>query len=117
MHLQNDNAAKNFLRGVLLTWVPFLLFMIPIFASAFRGINNSKATGLAALAGGIAEGLATFGLGAIFITQIAAVFVLARTFKRGHVLRGLFSVLSITCSLLLISIMVLFVWFIPRLTR
>jgi hypothetical protein len=37
-----------------------------------------------------AEGLAIFGLAAIFITQI----VLARTFKRGHVLRGLFSVLS-----------------------
>jgi len=53
-----------------------------------------------------AEGLAIFGLAAIFITQIVAICVLARTFKRGHVLRGLFSVLSIICSLLLISIMV-----------
>ena len=58
-----------------------------------------------------AEGLAIFGLAAIFITQIVAICVLARTFKRGHVLRGLFSVLSIICSLLLISIMVFFVWF------
>ena len=117
MHFQNDDAAKAFLRGVLLTWVPFLLFMIPMLANTFTGIANTKATGLAEIAGGIAEGLATFGLAAIVITQIVAIFVLARTFNRGHVLRSLFSGLSIICSLLLISFMVLFVWFIPRFVR
>jgi hypothetical protein len=117
MHFQNDNTAKAFLRGVLLTWVPFLLFMIPMLANAFRGISNTKATGLAALAGGVAEGLATFGLAAIFITQIVAIFVLARTFNREHVLRSLFSGLSIICNLLLISFMVLSVWFIRRFIR
>ena len=116
MHLQNDNAAKAFHKGALLTWVPFLLFMIPI-AYAFRGIANSKATGLAVVAGGIAEGLATFGFAAIVITQIVAIFVLARTINRGHFARSLFSALSIICSLLLISVMVLFVWLVPRFAR
>jgi hypothetical protein len=117
MHFQNDNAAKAFNRGLLLTWVPFLLFMIPMLADAFRGISNSKATGLAAVAGGIAEGLVIFGLAAIVITQIVAILVLARTFNRRHFLRSLFSALSIACSLLLISFMVLFVSLIPRFVR
>ena len=112
MHFQNDSAVKTFTRGVLLTWVPFLLFMIPMFANAFRGINNSKATGVAAVAGGIAEGLVWFGLAAIVLTQIGAIFLLARTFNRGNFLRSLFSAISIISSLLLISFMALFVWLI-----
>ena len=117
MHFQNDSAAKRFNQGVLLTWVPFLLFMIPMFANAFTGISNSKATGLAAVAGGIAEGLATFGLAAIVITQVGAIVVLARTFSRGHFLRNFFSAVSMICSVLLISFMALFVWLIPRFIR
>jgi len=117
MHFQNDSAAKRFNRGLLLTWVPFLLFMIPMFANAFRGISNSKATGLAAVAGGMAEGLVTFGLAAIVITQFGAVVVLARTFSKGHFLRNCFSAVSMICSILLISLMGLFVWLIPRFVR
>lgn len=116
MHFQNDNAAKRFNRGLLLTWVPFLLFIIPI-ANVFRGISNSKATGLAAVAGGMAEGLATFGFAAIVITQVGAIVVLTRTFRGGHFLRNCFSVLSIICSVLLISFMALSVWLIPRFLR
>jgi hypothetical protein len=117
MHFHNGIAAKRFNRGLLLTWVPFLLFMVLMFANAFRGISNQKATGLAAVAGGIAEGLATFGLAAIVITQVGAIVVLARTFSRGHFLRNCFRAVSMICSLLLISFMALFVWLIPRFVR
>jgi|GEM_PF-3524939 len=117
MHFQNDNAAKAFVKGVLLTWVPFLLFMVPMLANTFRGVSESKATGLAAVAGGISEGLATFGLAAMVISQILAIFLLARTFDRGHFLRSLLSAVSMFCSLLLIAFTGVSVWWLIRFAR
>lgn len=116
MHLHIDDTTKaRFIKGVLLAWIPFLCFMLPLFVSLFRSFSTEKATGIGAVAGGVSEGLATFGLAAIVISQIAAILLLARTFNRAHALRGFFSVVSICCSLILLAFIGLAVWLLMRL--
>src|SRR5437899_12068045 len=53
-----DQDRKRFAWGVGLAWLP-LLSLVPGLFSAFRGVSQEKATGLAAVAGGLAEALAT----------------------------------------------------------
>ncbi len=80
------------------------------FANAFRGISNTKATGLAAVAGGIAEMYALLGLAATLICEVSAMVLLFRAFSRGHGVRSAFSVLSICMSGLMILVFCLSLW-------
>lgn len=114
MDIQTDDIKrKRFLWGVCLAWTPFLFFFIPtamgIF-SAFRGISREKATGLAAVAGGMTEFFSTFGLAAILVFEVAAIILLLRTFSGGRPVRALFSVISICCSGFMLTILGLFLW-------
>jgi hypothetical protein len=114
MDVQTDDVKrKRFLWGVCLAWTPFLFLVIPtaigIF-SAFRGISREKATGLAAVAGGLTEFLSTFGLAAIVVFEVAAIILLLRTFSSGRPVRVLFSVISICCSGFMLTILGLFLW-------
>ena len=75
MDIQTDDIKrKRFLWGVCLAWTPFLFF-IPTVASAFNGIAREKATGLAAVAGGLAEFFSTFGLVATLVFEVAAIIL------------------------------------------
>ncbi|MFI5089915.1 MAG: hypothetical protein ACHP7P_07635 [Terriglobales bacterium] len=100
---------KRFLWGVLLAWAPFLFFVIG-FLSAIRGISSQKATGLGAVAGGISEFLATFGLAVTVVFEVCAIVLLLRAFSRGHSARSFFSVLSLCCSGFMILFLGLFFW-------
>ncbi len=104
------NSRTRFLWGIGLAWVPFLFFFVPAMLNAFRGIATNKATGMGAVAGGLAEGLAVFGLVTIVAFEIAAVVLLARSFSRGQSLRGFLSVVSIGCALLVLSVLGLMLW-------
>jgi hypothetical protein len=64
----------------------------------FIGINNSKATGLAAIAGGMAEMLVTWGLATLIISQVVAIFWLFRSFSKDNMPRNLISLFSIFAS-------------------
>lgn len=117
-----DDAAKSrFLKGLLLTWVSFLVFISPIVVSIvadmLRSASRAKATGLGAVAGGISEALTTFGVAAMAISQVLAIVLLARTFDRAHVGRSFLSAISICCSVLLISFVAVSVWLMIRLAR
>ena len=115
VNVGNDSSTKiRFMVGVLLAWVPFLLFVLPIFASVFRGLSTNKATGLGAVAGGVSEALVMFGFTSLIVTQIAAIFLLVRSFQKGHALRGVLSALTICCSSLLLAVGVLFAWILIR---
>jgi hypothetical protein len=47
-----------YFKGVLSTMAAlFLAVLIPMFRSTFRGVSSEKGTGLAALAGGVMEGI------------------------------------------------------------
>jgi hypothetical protein len=108
MDIQNDDIKrKRFLWGVCLAWTPFLFF-IPTVIGAFNGIAREKATGFAAVAGGLAEFFSTFGLVATLVFEAAAIILLLRTFSGPRPLRALFSVISICCSVFVLMIVTLF---------
>jgi hypothetical protein len=75
-----------------------------------RGISESKATGLGAIVGWLSEGVMTFGLAALVVSEIAAVVLLARSFSRDHSLRRFFSVLSMGCAVFVVALLGLLLW-------
>jgi hypothetical protein len=80
---------------------------------ALRGILNSKATGIAAVAGGFAEGLVLWAIVTMVIGQITAIILLARTFPGGSRMQSLLSALSIcmsTLMLIFVGAFLLMVW-------
>ena len=76
----------------------------------FRDIAGSKATGIAVLAGGFAEGYVLMGMAATLICEVGAMVLLFRAFSRGHGMRSAFSVLSICVSSLMILLFCLSLW-------
>jgi hypothetical protein len=78
---------------------------------AFQGISEQKATGLGAIAGGVAEAYAIFGLFLAFVLPVAAIVLLVKSFSAGHSARALFSLLYICWSVLTLAFAVLSVWF------
>jgi hypothetical protein len=105
---------RRFLWGASLAWapwVPVLIWSTLGLVKAFRGISEQKAIGLGAVAGGLAEAFAMFGLAAILVFEVSAITLLVRSFSREHRLRSIFSALSICLSALMISLLGLVVWF------
>jgi hypothetical protein len=115
-----DRKKKWFLWGIALT----LILTIPVFIglhNAFRGFSEQKATGLGAVAGGLAECYVTLGFFLAFILPVAAIVLLVRSFSAGHWIRTLCSVLCIGWSALMLALAGLFVWlsfiYLPHLMR
>ena len=109
----NERKGKRFVWGLVLAWIPFLVFIGPMiyaFLSVFRGLSEQKATGVGAVAGGFTEALATFGFVALLMSQVAAITFLVRSFSKANPVRSLFSVLSIFCSGLIIGTMGICAW-------
>jgi hypothetical protein len=100
---------RRFRYGLLLAWIPLIFFIIPI-----AQMSGQKATGLAAVAGGITEVAATLGLMAIVVAEIAAIAMLLRTFSRKHLTRSVVAIVSVGFSGLLLSTLGLFLWFATR---
>jgi hypothetical protein len=105
----DEVKQKRFLWGVALAWAPWVPTMIGL-ASTFRGISNTKATGLGAVAGGFTETYVLVGLAATLICEVSAMALLFRAFSRGHGVRSAFSVLSICMSGLMILVFCLSLW-------
>ncbi|HUM06580.1 MAG TPA: hypothetical protein VLT90_14030 [Terriglobales bacterium] len=100
---------KRFFWGLLLVWAPWLPTLIGL-ANAFRGISTEKATGLAAVAGGLTEMFVLVGLITTLVFQVVAIVLLLRAFEAGHQLRNLFSVISVFFSVLMLLLVCSFVW-------
>ena len=101
---------------MVLAWGPWLATIIGL-GYAFRGIFNSKATGLAAVAGGVAESLALAGIITLIASQVLAIAWLSRSFSRDHWSRNIVSALSISLSglmLLMVGGVLWFLWFHAR---
>ena len=101
---------KRFLWGVFLAWLPWIPTLIGL-RYAFRGISEQKATGLGALAGGLAEMFVVWGIGTMIISQVAAIIWLCRAFSGEHWMRNVISALSICLSGLMLVVVVFFLWF------
>ena len=100
---------KRFLWGVLLAWAPWLPTIIGL-GFTFRDISAEKATGLAAVAGGLTETFLLFGLLVTFVFEVAAIVLLVRAFERGHWLRSLFLAVSLCLSGLMLLLFGVFLW-------
>ena len=107
--MENNQSQKRFVWGATLAWVPGIPMLIALCYS-FIGINNSKATGLAAVAGGLAETYVTVGLATTLICEVLAITLLFRSFSRGHGLRSAFSILSLCMSGLTLGFFCLSLW-------
>ncbi len=95
--MENALTKNRFFWGLLLAWTPWVPTMIGV-GYLFIGTNNSKAIGLAAVAGGMAELLVWWGIAAMFVTQIAAIMWLFRSFSSSDFLRSTLAVVSILAS-------------------
>jgi hypothetical protein len=106
--LSHDRKTKSYFWGTVLTWVLPVPLIIGIFNS-FRRISEQTATGLGAIAGGLAEGYVTFGLILGFVLPVATIVLLMRSFSSGHGMRTLFSILytRLECSYRFWSVSVL----------
>ena len=106
----DELKKKWFLWGVALAWAPWIPTLIGLFY-ALIGVWAQKATGVGALAGGLAELFVVWGIVAILVSQVAAIILLFRAFSPGHWMRSLLSVLSICLSGLMLLLVGLFLWF------
>ena len=106
----DDQNKKRFLWGTLLAWAPWVPTLVGL-SYAFRGISNSKATGLAAVAGGLAASFVLWGIVAMVVSQVGAIVFLSRSFSREHLVGALFSVVSICSSVLMLALTCLLLWF------
>lgn len=107
--MESDQKRKRFVWGVLLAWAPWVPTIIGL-ASVFRGVSNSKATGLAAVAGGLVESYVWFGLASTVICEVSAMVLLFRAFSGGHGVRSALSALSICMSALIMVLLGLSLW-------
>lgn len=99
--MEPESAQKRFLWGVILAWIPWVPILIGL-GYAFRGIGSAKATGIAAVAGGLGEGFVLWGIVAMVIGQTAAIVLLVRVLSNARWMRSLVSVLSICMSALML---------------
>jgi hypothetical protein len=98
MEVSLDQAQhKRFVQGIALAWIPFIFLFVFGLQNTFRGIAASKATGLGAVAGGLAEGFATFGFAAMLVMQVSAAVLLVRSFSKAYWGRSIVTVASLIC--------------------
>ncbi len=102
---------RRFLWGILLVCVSSIPVWMAIFNS-FRGLSANKATGLGAVAGGIAGVFFPFGLGLTLACSVVGIAFLVRAFSRKHWLRSVFSAFAICFSALTILFAGFSCWFI-----
>jgi F0F1-type ATP synthase membrane subunit c/vacuolar-type H+-ATPase subunit K len=92
---------RPFLWGLVIN----LAFSVPTLISmalSFRGISEQKATGLGAVAAGMSETYAIYGMAFTIIAPIVAIFLLVRSLSDGHRFRNFISWLLTGWSFLML---------------
>jgi hypothetical protein len=104
-----DRKRTWFVLGSVLTWILSVPFLIGMF-NAFRGISEQKATGLGAVAGGLAEIGMTLAIILGFGLPIAAIVLLIKSFAPKSGTRSLISVLYICWNAFMFVVVSLLAW-------
>lgn len=107
--LSYDRKRKSFLWGTVLTGTLSIPLII-VFFNAFRGIFVAKATGLTAVAGGLAEAYVTLGVLLSLGLPVGAIILLLRSFSAGHWMRALISLLCICACAFTLALASVFAW-------
>ena len=115
--LSRDPKRRSFFWGAILTGTLSIPLIYSLF-NLFRGIFAAKATGLSAVAGGLAEAYVTLGVLLSLALPVGAIVLLLRSFSAGPRIRALISVLCICACVLILALTGLFVWgtliYLPR---
>jgi hypothetical protein len=91
----DNRVRRQFFSGLVLSWS----FPIVILVTVVPLILRERTSGTGAVAGGLWESLANFGLLAAIAFQVGALVLLFRVFRGGKSsLRGFLSVISICCA-------------------
>lgn len=104
-----DAGKGRFVWGLVLVWAPAVPLIIGM-SNVFRGISESKATGIGALVGGLTEAYLIFGFIAALIFQAVGIVFLMRSFSEGRRARAFFSLISIASSMFALFLAGVFVW-------
>ena len=112
----DDRKTKQFRWGMVLTWTTLIPLMYGCINS-FKGISEQKATGLAAVAGGIAEAFAMFGLVATVGIEVYAIVLLVRSMSEASWERRALCILSIAWCSCILLFFGFGAWFLYSLTR
>ena len=97
----SNPKSRPFVWGLAIT----LALAVPMVISmglSFRGLSEQKATGLGAVAGGISEAYAIYGMAFTIIAPIVAIFLLGRSLSDGHRFRNFISWLLMGWSSLML---------------
>jgi hypothetical protein len=89
INLTHERKRKWFVWGTVFTCTLSIPLIIGL-SNIFRGIAAEKATGLATVAGGLAEAYITFAALLAFAIPVTAIFLLSRSFVRRHAARRFF---------------------------
>jgi hypothetical protein len=109
--LSHERKRRWFIWGTVLTCTLSIPLIIGI-SKSLRGVFEEKATGLAVVAGGLAEAYVMFAVVLAFVLPITAILLLARSFVRGHAARSFFSLLCICWNAFMLALAGLFLWLI-----
>lgn len=101
---------NRFILGILLAWVPYAVMTGLGLVRAFGEIQNQKATGLGAVAGGLSENFVTFGVVAFLATQAMAIVLLVRCVGMGETSQTILAILTMAMSILGIAATILAFW-------
>jgi hypothetical protein len=103
----NVDGAKSLRWGILLAWVPLAMVVVPGVFYSFHGITEQKATGLGAVAGGIAEMILTWGVLSFIGVEVASLVFTVRALRGGVGRAGVLpAVASVMGALLALTIVV-----------
>jgi hypothetical protein len=105
----DDRKRRRFFWGLAFAWLPFIPVAAGL-ANTVRGISEQKATGLGAVAGGIAEMGAFYVVALAPILTVSAMVLLLRSLSKAHPLRNILAVISVCWGALMISVLALFYW-------
>jgi len=99
MHLAQDQRER-YRWGMALAWVPLIILYVFGLRNTFRGMSANKATGLGAVAGGFAEGMAILGVVSLIATQVVSIVLLFRAVSKGNASRIAVAIVTIGFSLI-----------------
>jgi hypothetical protein len=92
-----DPKRKRFLWGIAIGWFSFIPLLYGC-ANAFKGVSEQKATGVGAIAGGVAEVCIFVGALVLLLSPLIAIYLLVTSWSRGQAARTFFSVLTMLWS-------------------
>jgi hypothetical protein len=86
--METNVADRRFRWALVLAWAPWVPILCGLLSELFE-LKGSKATGLAAVVGGMAEMFVYWGVAALIIAQVVAIVWLIGSLSKSDMLRNL----------------------------